>query len=458
MPELVTYVGDPFVDTGVAVLEHQLGKPCEEFSESDLVEEGSKLLDIYSQKQWRGILTFHFPNSGWTNPTMGADKVSEFKDKVLKGFQRDTNTGRPCEYCRRPANAVVDGSVVPLMSSANSMDCGSGGRTGFAICGYCLFAIQFYPLATLKVEGKALFWWSHDRDWTFLLAGIAIHEVRRFLAASPDGTIKPRFPRSRLLTVARMAFETWRSQPDRLPLRDIIGCHTSNYRISPEFEELRIPRELFEFWNEAASGFGPIYETVVSSAWESRKEKSSRGKKPKNESETEWVRRNGFYESLGAAFQSEDFRHQAGAVAKYFIRTGGASQRPGSFELACLFLERLAGMRKIRIEAIREIGDQIAASDDKKKILERLIVTKNPVGTLVYAQIRMQRAGEAPLKLDTVLTAFDLLSEDDSMSKDDWLARDLIVLRVIEKAGTDIVSDLPELALEEPELAEKGED
>lgn len=455
MPAMVTYVGDPFVDTGVAVLEHNLAKPCEEFTENDLLAQGARLTEIYLKKQWRGILTFHFPNSGWTNPTMGADKVAEFRTKVLEGFRREANTGRTCEYCRRPANAIVDGSVVPLISSANSMDCGSGGRTGFAICGYCLFAVQFYPLATLKVEGKALFWWSHDRKWTFLLAGIALREVGRYLAASPEGDIKPRFPRSRLLTVAREAFETWRSQPDQIPLRDIIGCYSSNYRTSPEFEELRIPRELLQFWYEATSGFGSIYDSVVSSAWDSKPQKSTKGKKPKKENE--WVRRNSFYESLGAAFQSDDFRRQATAVAKkYLIRIGNTAPQPGSFGLACLFLERLATMRKTRVEAIREIGDRIAASPEKKKILERLFVPRNFIDTLVFAQNRMQKEEGRPLRFDTILTALDLVSEDDSLPPDFWLVRDLIILRVLEQVDPEILRDLPEPAVE-AQPTEKGE-
>ncbi len=128
--------------------------------------------------------------------------------------------------------------------------------------------MQFYPLATLKVAGKALFWWSHQRQWTYLLAGVAVDEVGRFIPA-PDGSIKPRFPWSRLLTVARKAFERWRSQPEqeRISLQDVVGCHVTNYRTNPEFDELRIPRELFQFWDEAASRFGKLYQDVVERAW-----------------------------------------------------------------------------------------------------------------------------------------------------------------------------------------------
>jgi CRISPR-associated protein Cst1 len=448
VPALVRYVGDPFVDTGVAVLEHQLEKPCEEFCEADLLTQGADLTRIYSKKNWRGILKIHFPNSGWTNDNMGVKKVIEFQEKVLKGFLLKTDSGRYCEYCRRPANAIVDGSIVPLLSSANSMGCGAGGRLGFAVCGYCLFAIQFYPLATLKVEGKALFWWSHDTAWTYLLAGIAVREVRRFLSANPDGSPKTRFPWSRLLTVAREAFEEWNSQADKMPLRDIIGCHSTNYRTSPEFDELRIPRELFEFWYQAASGFGMVYDSVVAAAWESKPVKAVRGKKAKREDSDEWQRRNGLYEALGRTFHSDDFRPRAVEVAKkYFIRIDNDAVRAGSFDLACLFLERLAGMRKSRIEAIKEIGDSIARSNDRKKLLERLFTSRNFVDTLVYSQNRIA-AGGTPLRFDAILEALDLASEEDSLPRDFWLVRDLIILRVLEKTDPETLKQLPEPALE----------
>src|SRR5579864_2752056 len=131
MPMLITYVGDPFVDTGIAVLEHRIGKACEEFLPEDVLKQGDQLRAIYCQKSWRGILSIHFPNSGWTNPTMGAAKVAEYHHKVLRGFEEGIEPNRFCDYCGRPANAVVDGSTIPLLSNANSMDCGSGGRSGF---------------------------------------------------------------------------------------------------------------------------------------------------------------------------------------------------------------------------------------------------------------------------------------------------------------------------------------
>ncbi len=448
-PALVSYVGDPFVDTGIAVLEHQLAKPCEEFSEADLLSQGAALIQLYSQKIWRGILSVHFPNSGWTNPTMGADNVVKFHKMALEGFRNEAETGRICEYCRRPANAIVDGSMIPLLSNANSMDCGTRGRTGFAVCGYCLYAIQFYPLATLKVAGKALFWWSQDREWTYLLAGIAVREVRRFIAATPDGAIKPKFPWSRLLTVARTAFEEWSARTERIALRDIVGCHATNYRTSPEFDELRIPRQLFEFWNEAASGFSTLYNAIVAAAWDSKPVKDRKSKDAGKDERNEWERRNGFYEALGAAFQEDDFRAQAVRAAKqYFVKIDQAPPQPGTFDLACLFLERLAGMQNSRIEAIKEIADSIARSSEKKRLLQQLVTTRNFVDTLVYVQSRIDRVGEKPLRFEAILTALDLISEDDSLPRDFWLVRDLIILRVLEQVDPETLKELPDPGFE----------
>ena len=105
-------------------------------------------------------------------------------------------------------------------------------------------------------------------------------------------------------------------------------------------------------------------------------------------------------------------------------------------------------MTKIRIDAIRQIADQIASSSEGKRILDRLIKGKGPIDAFLYAQIRMSRAGEPPLSLDKVLCALDLLSEDDSPSKEAWLVRDLIVLRIIEQMGQTALNELPEFPLE----------
>lgn len=170
MAETVRYVGDPFVDAGVAVLEHRLAKDHSQFDHDDLRAQASWLVEEYSKKIWSGYLTVHFPNSGWCNPTMSTANKKHFRVLVLSGFDLPA-IGRPCCYCARPARSLADRSKIPLLTGAGNMSSGPGGIPGLPVCCYCLYAVQFYPLATLKVEGRPLFWWSADARWLFLLSG-----------------------------------------------------------------------------------------------------------------------------------------------------------------------------------------------------------------------------------------------------------------------------------------------
>jgi len=170
--DTVRYVGDPFVDAGVAVLEHWLEKACEEFTETDLAGAAEKLQQRYSRKMWKGYLTVHLPNSVWCQANVGAVRKEEMLDLVLRGYHREAlRPARPCCYCGRAAQVIADRSRVPLVTSEKSMSVGAGGAPGTPVCGYCLYAVQFYPVCTLKVEGKPLFWTVPERRWTFLLTG-----------------------------------------------------------------------------------------------------------------------------------------------------------------------------------------------------------------------------------------------------------------------------------------------
>ena len=146
----IQYVGDPFVDAGVAVLEYRLDKACSDFSESDLVVQKEKLKDEYGRRCWRGYLTVHFPNSGWCNATMGEAAKAAFLEEVLGGHGLEpVRPRRACAYCGRPAQVLADRSYVPLLTSKTNMVAGPGGAPGLPVCGYWVYAIRspFHKLA-----------------------------------------------------------------------------------------------------------------------------------------------------------------------------------------------------------------------------------------------------------------------------------------------------------------------
>ena len=114
-------------------------------------------------------------------------------------------------------------------------------------------------------------------------------------------------------------------------------------------------------------------------------------------------------------------------------------------------------MQKSRIEAIKEIGDSIARSSEKRKLLPRLFNTRNIFDALVYIQRRIGEKNETPLRFDTITTALDLVSEDDSLPQDFWLVRSLIQLRVMEQVDIDTLRELPDDDLEAGAAEDKKE-
>jgi CRISPR-associated protein Cst1 len=140
------------------VLEFRVKKSCADFLRGDLEKQAAELEYLYAKKAWMRYLSVHFPNSCWCNPTMGVESRNIQRAALLRSFDGPPLGDPACSYCRRPAQHMADRSVIPLVTGAGNMTAGAGGEPGLPICSACQYAIQFYPLATLKVNGLPLFW------------------------------------------------------------------------------------------------------------------------------------------------------------------------------------------------------------------------------------------------------------------------------------------------------------
>ena len=177
---MLRYTGNPFVDAGITVLKLRLGKRVEDFTIEDLEREAKAIEQEYTKKNWKGYLTVHFTsNSGWTNPTIGAEKKAAYVNLVLRGYRRSPEVGPSCAFCGRPGQAIVNRVHVPLLTGETIMVAGAEGAPGLAVCGYCLFAVQFYPLAALKVDGRPLFWAVANPEWNRRLSLQFYNDVTR---------------------------------------------------------------------------------------------------------------------------------------------------------------------------------------------------------------------------------------------------------------------------------------
>jgi CRISPR-associated protein Cst1 len=476
---VIRYTGNPYVDAGVAVLELRLQKPCDEMTLEDLASQAEEIRKEYTKLLWKSYLMVHLPNCAWTQKDISSGKNQAYLGKVLESYTPEyPELNHKCAFCGRPAKIFGDRRYVPLLTGETVMSSGAAGIPGLPVCGWCVFAAHFYPFATLKVDGRPLFWWTPDPAWTRRLTLIFVERLDRILGMSSDELLKLRWPKTRLLQAAREAMERLEIEQvaPRPALSDVTGIHATNYGTDPSFEELHIPRGLLEFWREAGSF--PAYKEIEHRSWETadpkpKTKKGRQGKRPGRTAEDsgqakpeisaeifEFTRRNYLYEALGEAFRSEDYRDQAKRVAaKFFLAKQGKRVEPTTIKVTELFLEKVACMERERLEAIREIADHIAdhliieAGDHRAagQLTRRKLRLGEFLQFLSYIQRKLSDVHK-PLQWEKVLTALNLESDVDRTATDHWLVQDLILIRLYERlANSPALAELPEP--DAPELA-----
>ncbi|MBM7865383.1 hypothetical protein GTO89_01185 [Heliobacterium gestii] len=458
----VQYTGHPFVDVGVAVMEIHLEKPCEEFTKQDLKEAADWLLRNYKRADLKGYLTVHFPNSGWCNATIKGEKQAAYVQKVLHSYSADPiEPQRKCAFCDRSAQFLADRQHVPLLTGATVIVTAPGGVTGLPVCGYCLMAVQFYPLATIKVEGKPLFWWTPEPDFTHALVENLYEEVQKNLAGSVEKFESLRWPCTRLLRSAEKVLETY---PKEKPLADCIGYHVTNYGSGPDYDQYYIPKELLTFWQEVKIASQPVREAhqwVVNTSWDSGKKKRA-GNKREAESISQEIDKdksgNRYYEALGQAFKSPDWHYKIpDIVSRFFFQRDPQHFHRNNYELCKRFLRKVGGMDQKRLDAIQEVADciitHLVLGNNEMNWLKNLY-RKNPgnkefVRYLVKVQKKLSELGHA-FSYQKVLDMLDIPSAEEYWHNNMWLVRDLMLIRMLEQVALQKKEMLS--ALEEDEL------
>jgi CRISPR-associated protein Cst1 len=326
------------------------------------------------------------------------------------------------------------------------MTAGAGGEPGLPVCSACQFAIQFYPLASLKVAGRPLFWWTPHHTWMYQLTLHFAKRVAQIVEGSPDQVTNLGWPSTLLLKTAEDVFEDLGAVGNDLPLLDLMGCHITNYGSGPDYEELHIPRGLLDFLRSAQAY--SAYRSIRDAAWEDPDAKPRRKARKGGEAKPDRGRRNFLFEDLGIRLKAET--HGSDKVVPRFLSHAG--REPGVFDVTCIYARKVLEMTNEQVEAIKQLAQQIATSRQAEKYLENLFQRRgltNYVRTLCDISDRMKRANETPLSMDTVLQAFDLVSQDDATGNDSALVREMILIRLIEILPQDKLEALPALEPEE---------
>jgi CRISPR-associated protein Cst1 len=512
MQSRLRYTGHPFLDVGVATLVVATGVSRPQDITKEQVAEfiESELLPIYinpTMSNYLGTVIFsnvNFANPGmntrpqfdekrrqrlsaWFQLALDADPndreslltmIDSFRqgkrpDWLLPADVEAPDAGERCAFSGDLAVIRVSRIIVPMTGSEDALNFVPQGRPRLPLAGWVLLALLAMPMGTLNSGGQVLL--SHTMDHSLMqkLAENALKQNRQ--AMQIEGIKKRpnyRFARTQILkTLLELNWKYRRVYP-------LTVYKFSSAAQSAKIDRFSLETRVMAFIIVAKNRYQNAWNTMVRRAWhldanpDEDPELTSKG-------ERVYERRNYFYEDLF------DLPHNASTfLRRYLLRrrragnpTGKAKHDPRygyslleereviSWNLTELFMEMMMDISKERVVAIRSVADRLAEyiENHDQRVYGRLYRCRKSrdlrdlllkVGNKVKAQNH-----EPVVFYDEFITAFFYEDKDDaSILREDWfLARDLLMIRIIEQLSQDWVSENADL-LEEVAEAEPIKD
>jgi CRISPR-associated protein Cst1 len=416
-------------------------------------------------------------NSGYCGP----NKVDD-PDKYAEVFRAHRvqpkkhllpATGERCVFSGLAASAWVHRQHLPLFSGAQVMNFRPAGQTAVPIAASYLVALQFLPMAARRAEGQLLAVHTDDPKLTIAFARRYLDDNRRILSLALPKR------RAAVHTGYDREIPMWDAKKKQYKMADVKGPRSlviadlteiaanaaptdtrpypvamtvyllSNSGQGPSLEIFPIPSGVVSFvrnaaqaqtangWRAVAERFRPVQEAEDESKGTRKRKAASRSAAIRGR--PGWSR-NPAFEDLCRIFEAGFVDNNAANrwLRQYVLgrienRTGDVryeNTRARLWALAELFVQEVLGMRKGRIEAIKQFGDKVAnwINEKRDRTLYRALAYDSP-WELRQRLLRAQRDG-MPLGLDEYATVW--LHEDDSRA-DESLVRDLVCIRVVEQ-------------------------
>lgn len=472
---LLRYTGHPFVDVGVATITAFSGvKRPEEVTDEHLEKMGQLLLELYMNRtmaRYVGYVVFaniYFANPGLvTNEKYDAprrDALSSYlnlykPDAPLPANEDPPDEGEQCIFSGDAAVIRASRSIIPLTSI--DINFAPEGRPKFPIAGWCVLALLAMPLGALNSNGKLWIVHTPDAEWLQYFAGLNLERNRRALhQQNLEKLPNYKFARTHLMDDL---VSTHAALPRNTPLTAYL--FTSSGQKS-ELDIYHLPSAVVSFVHEARQRFGPVWDGIVARAWEAAAPAKD------EEGVIVYQDRNFFYEDL---FDLPD--RATYFLRRYLLRLPRAGKAAGKqkldprfdysfirerevihWGLTELFLERVMNIDKERIASIRQLADRLAdyIQNHDIRLFRRLFLARNDY----HIRLELQKAANVAQRYtDTPLVPYDefvrifFFDEGDALRPDWYLARDLLMIRVIERLHTSgWIEQHPEIVEdEEPE-------
>lgn len=475
---MLSYTGHPFVDVGIATIVAFAGKTRpEDVTPADLEQVAMYIEREYVRPPLRGHLTMAFTSNAWfiqdgfnpDRPELTPDQREARRQKRNDMHNRHAlqwadaatpSDEETCVFTGSPAIAVklsdklpasrAGRAQIPLLQGDDAINFFAYGSSGLAISGTALLALQCFPLGCAKCGVGLLAVHSDNPRLTLEITREFwqqnIRAITQAQAAKEDKLPSAQRSLKTLLVETLLDAERKRSVAVQDEEPASLTAYNFNNGKSPALRIYQLPLEITTFLSRVT---GPTYrdawDKVVRRSWQITHPKMRKGVVVE---EAPPSRINYLYEDL--------FNLPANAarfVRTYFLRIPrrtpfeddprrGYSVRSeldlAAWSLVELFLKEVLRMDQDRIARIAALGDGLAVyvrQQGGKNFFRSFFTEQKPSyfrTLLIKANMAHIRAGNPALfDMETYIDVFE--EGDEVMRPDWWLARDLVLMRMIDQ-------------------------
>lgn len=441
-------------------------------------------------------------NAPYTNPTTGAESRKASLKRLLSPHRSQPDEaarGLRCVFSGDPATHMMERSQMPMLTGAGVMNFYPAGRSELPVAAPYLLALQAIAMGCRRSEGKLLLVHCDDPQFTLQFASRYLDRNRKLIDLARSKKLPDRDGPSDILDRECAGWDSGKKRPkypdakapQSLVMDDLVevvlergrgrmanaSTSITVYLISnsgqgPSLSIEHIPGEFVLFLAElCGSKVGALWTRLVGRSWRAGKGEEQpdgtgqlKRSKKKEKSESRPVRRgagisrNDLYNDLFAIFAHGFVDSQAASrfirrhllsdpSRIYFVDYKSANQSPRfgkeqlelmDWELTSLFLERVLGMNKERLEAIRRFADHLAdmidEHNDKRLFRDLVFTTGEWQYRLVLTKVQRQYAHERNQLLFGFDDYLNIFLADDAGDRVIWsMVRDLISIRLVEQ-------------------------
>lgn len=504
---MLRYTGHPFVDVGIAAITaHARKRKPEALTSADLAQAAEYIERNYIVPPLRGHLTMAFTSNAWfvqdafnpDKPDLSPEKRAERRavrarwaaHHLRQWEQSDETSGEICVFTGLPAaprelsGKLAAGRIgrnqMPLLQGDDAINFFTGGDSGLPIAPHALLALQFMPMGCAKCGVGLLAVHADSGELTFEFARAFLEQnVKAVAQAQAAGEDKlPGASRSlkTLLIEELTRIEERRLREERRAERAAsITAYNFNNGKSPQLVIYHLPIQISRFLRTALTAtYKDAWQQIVQRGWQRVQTKV--GKKGAS-TDAAPPRYNYLYEDLFALHKGSFLVPQEAQrfVRTYFLRVptrvrfdddprnGYSSSRERdlvSWPLVELFLKEVMNMDEDRIERIRVLGDKLAdytRAQGGKRFFRQFFTEQktsnflNLLNKTNIAYVKYTKGRDVLFDLDDYIDVF--MDGVELMRPDWWLARDLVLIRMVEQLKDWLAQNPDAMPEEEVQLA-----